>query len=233
MNPRSNLYLNAPYCYLTQAEGSSEFQLFVLVPVNRAWTVNFQSPAEQGSAVLIEGDLTRAPYTKGSFVKKKFTFSPSGTGVENVQVLVSDGNNQQWVTRLELNDSDNLSDTNWDADLAHHCPYLYLTGQRGNGNEPNVFAPYVLIPCKGYYLNREEVIISHEEDGLCSAKIALKRDDQLTDISYLIPPQINQITYREKQRDPATGDFRINISRISSPEDDYSDGTVRNKSSDM
>ncbi len=154
---------NAPYVHLINKKGTTDYLLFIIVPVQKNVTCNFPSqlPLFSGGEYLFRITANSSGGTEIIYTQVKNYFFSNSTTTARVKVLASIQGIEQY-SNLVLQHANSIDVTNaeWEilknSMISYNMPYLYLKhiGKTADGYKR--MSSRLLIPLLGYKNLKED-----------------------------------------------------------------------------
>lgn len=198
---------NAPYFYIAQDQLGS-FQLFVYVPINSGYIVNFGSPSTNGNTISIPVEVV--PNTGSTATHAQHVYQLSQGSATKIVVTNSVKDSAGHVTVSyqstllfsECDDTINTNDISSDY-IAYNCPYIHL--QKDNA-KPNTYIPHLIVWLKGYNLENDLAQKGSGGNYKAELTISVSGNSTPTDVTGML--SVNAITYLDSS---GTGAYTAEI----------------------
>jgi hypothetical protein len=181
---------NTPYLYMA-LNRVGDYDLFIAIPCKKHENIQFAVPKYTNGTTIITGEvvddngqiadgirakqLLLEPVAEAGNAQPPYLFSEQF----EVRVTITDKQGLKRRTILTYGQSDRKKlKADWIRDqLAHNCPYIYLTNpEAAAGGNPKKYAPRCITFLSGYKLHSQSVMVSSADGGICEQTAILVPD---------------------------------------------------------
>lgn len=196
---------HAPYAYLKKKTGTSDFYLYVLIPVEGGKAIECEpsdcSSGLSGNDTTVKFRVTSPGGTPFHYFAKRIEVSPQTSEADcSVLVFVRQEDNSDFETNIVYEDKDIVDHPDDNSTYAYDAPYVYLT-QPPVDNDPNPpLYPFMLVlrtPRSVYLDEHIAPIADPAGSGSLIFTAAVNYGDMNTSSYVHLPPVVNSYIFRK------------------------------------